>query len=1091
LSELAPPKFAERLKQYFENIDRQVSEAGKAFLFLEFARDVFKQIDTDYLEKLYPQIEKHLKLQAKALVVRGRPDAILGNLLIEFKKKLEKASLDEAKTELKKYVAILWSEQSKSRVSYIVIATDGTRFGVFRPRTVVPEGETVLPEDVLLDEIDKVDLSAVKVGHAFLWLDRYMLYHTLRPATSEEFSKEFGLNMPAYNEALNLLKESWKKEKETTLYDQWASFLRIVYGSSVDSEELFIKHTYLATLAKLLAYASFSGGALPVSDEQLSEILEGRIFSEKWGVQNFLEEDFFSWVVREEDGLKASRMILERLSSYDLSKVDEDILKSLYQELVDPTARHDLGEYYTPDWLAEFMVQDLVKGRETVLDPACGSGTFLAAAIRRKVGLLEKKMNKSNLVEEIVSSVQGVDVHPLAVILSRTTYLISLGTSLLNARRGSIAVPIYMANSIRLPDEELQISNQIECYRIKADSHYLRIPRKVAEDPRLTDACVEVVKDYARSIIDENKHSEESFCNLLFENVPSLQKDKQGKGIAKILYDSSRTMAVLIKSKRDTVWGFILKNIYKPLFLRKRKFDCIIGNPPWISYRYIESTDYQSYLKKLVLEDYHLLDSAKVELMTQMEIATLFFLRCSELYLNEKGTIGFVLPRGIFVSDQHHDFRCGSFKVKLGLSEIVDLEDVKPLFKVPACVFFGKCGKATRYPLAGVKICGELPRKNVRLQEATKLLNQSKMNFQLYTIGGRTFIEKEEFGKVLKIIDSGIKSDYYKDFTQGATIVPRQLWFVDIIKHPKLGIDPRYPNVKTSSRATMLAKEEYKGVELEGQVESKFLFNIVTGSELLPFGHTTLPIAVLPIEPNGRKFRLVFPTEAASRGFKGLKKWLDRAEAAWDEKKSERQKLLKTDVYTWLDYQNKLTKQDAKTSFKVLYNTSGTYLVACVAKSRIRDIKIDNTAIKLSGLISDHKTYFYDTNNEDEAFFLAAFLNAPIIDKLIKPMQSRGLWGERDIHKKVLELPIPRYKQSNKLHERLVILGKECSKKVSELSPALEKKYVSIGKMRSEIKEALSGEIGEIDSIVRQLLLKANNSNSSLQSYVQAIGKKS
>lgn len=618
---------------------------------MEFARDVFKQIDTDYLEKLYPQIEKHIRLQAKALVVRGRPDAVLGNLLIEFKKKLEKASLDEAKTELEKYVAILWSEQSKSRVSYIVIATDGTRFVVFRPRTVVPEGETVLPEDVLLDEIDKVDLSTVRVGHAFLWLDRYMLSHTLRPATSEEFSKEFGLNMPAYNEALNLLKESWKKEKETTLYDQWASFLRIVYGSSVDSEELFIKHTYLATLAKLLAYASFSGGALPVSDEQLSEILEGRIFSEKWGVQNFLEEDFFSWVVREEDGLKASRMILERLSSYDLSKVDEDILKSLYQELVDPTARHDLGEYYTPDWLAEFIVQDVVKDRETVLDPACGSGTFLAAAIRRKVELLKKKMNKSNLVEEIVSSVQGVDVHPLAVILSRTTYLISLGTSLLSARRGSIAVPVYMANSIRLPDEDVQISNQIECYRIKADSHYLRIPRNVAEDPKLTDACVEVVKDYARSIIDENKRGEESFCNLLFENVPSLQKDKQGKGIAKILYDSSRTMAVLIKSKRDTVWGFILKNIYKPLFLRKRKFDCIIGNPPWISYRYIESTDYQNFLKKLVLEDYHLLDSAKVELMTQMEIATLFFLRCSELYLNEKGTIGFVLPRGIFVSD--------------------------------------------------------------------------------------------------------------------------------------------------------------------------------------------------------------------------------------------------------------------------------------------------------------------------------------------------------------------------------------------------------------------------------------------------------
>lgn len=274
-------------------------------------------------------------------------------------------------------------------------------------------------------------------------------------------------------------------------------------------------------------------------------------------------------------------------------------------------------------------------------------------------------------------------------------------------------------------------------------------------------------------------------------------------------------------------------------------------------------------------------------------------------------------------------------------------------------------------------------------------------------------------------------------------------------------------------------------------MESKFLFNVVTGSELLPFGHTTLPVAVLPIEPNSRKFRLVFSGEAASKGFKGLKRWLDRAETVWNEKRSERQKLLKTDVYTWLDYQNKLTKQNPKTKFKVLYNTSGTYLAACVVEAGAREIRIDDTTIKLSGLISDHKTYFYDTSDKDEALFLVAFLNAPIIDKLIKPMQSRGLWGERDIHKKVLELPIPRYKPASKLHERLVMLSKECHKKVNKLAPDLEEKYVSIGKMRSEIKETLKSEIAEIDSTVRQLLLRANNSNSNLQSYVQTVDRKS
>jgi type I restriction-modification system DNA methylase subunit len=1072
------------LKQYFEDVNKQGSEAGKAFLFLEFVRDVFKQIDMDYLESLYPQIEKHIKLKTTTLVVRGRPDAFLGNLIIEFKKNLDKASLDEAKHELKKYIAILWTEQSKYRIPYLTIATDGVNFVVFRPRTKVPEGDTVLPDDVNLDEIDRVNLLDVKVGHAFLWLDRYMLYHVLKPATAQEFSKEFGLNMPAYKEAVALLVESWKKVKEKTLYDQWAEFLRIVYGSNVESEELFIKHTYLATLAKLLAYATFSGGALPVSDEQLMEILEGRIFSEKWGVQNFLEEDFFSWVAREENGLRATRMILERLDSYDLSKVDEDILKGLYQELVDPQARHDLGEYYTPDWLAELMVNDVVKtGKESLLDPACGSGTFLAAAIRRKKELLGQKVSKSELIEEIISSVQGVDVHPLAVILSRTTYLLSLGTDLLNARRSSIAVPIYMANSIRLPDEDMEIFNQIECYKIKADSQYLRVPRKVAENPEFTDVCVEVMKDYARTVASGETLDEEAFHNFLFQRVPHLLKDKQGKGIAKVLYESATVMAALIQRKRDTVWGFILKNIYKPLFLKKEKFDILIGNPPWISYRYIESTDYQNYLKKLIMEDYGLLDSNRAELITQMEIATLFFLRCSELYLNQKGIISFVMPRGVFVSDQHHNFRSALYKADMELVELIDLEDVAPLFKVPSCVVKGKAGKKTRFPIKGRKISGVLPQKNIRLNIALKILKFLESKFRLYTIGGRTFFETEDFSKVLKAVEAGLRSDYYKNFTQGATIVPRQLWFIELIKHPKLALNPQFPTVKTSSRAITKAKREYKDVSVEGAIEVRFLFNVVTGSELVPFGHLTLPIAVLPIEPNGSSFRIINVEEASVRGFFGLKMWLQNAEQIWYKKR--REKADKLNIYDRLDYSKGLTSQSSRLKYKVLYNTSGTYLVASVAQNGARSIKVDGSVVNLSGLIADAKTYFYDTSNEDEAFFIASILNAPIIDKLIKPMQSRGLWGERDIHKKVLELPIPRYNPKDELHTQLVAISKECHKKVKEIIPALEQKYTSIGKIRAEVKEAIEHEISEIDRIVRQLLLKTGTKHKSMEYFIQ------
>jgi methylase of polypeptide subunit release factors len=343
-----------------------------------------------------------------------------------------------------------------------------------------------------------------------------------------------------------------------------------------------------------------------------------------------------------------------------LSTIDEDILKSLYQELVDPEARHDLGEYYTPDWLAELMVDEVVgsDASKTILDPACGSGTFLAASIRKKKQLLAKKKPHDQL-QQILSSVTGVDVHPLAVILSRTNFLASLGTDLLAARRGPVSVPVYLADSIRLPELDVDLYAGVKSFKIGAEKKILRLPLEVADDPELTDRVVEVVKEYARAIANGDKPRLEDFENLLSLKVQLQSKIKFSKNLPKALLETSKTMAELIRAKKDTVWAFILKNIYKPLFLKDHKFDILIGNPPWLSYRYVESTDYQTFLKKLILDEYNLLGSERAELITQMELATLFFSRTSDLYLNEDGTISFVMPRSLFVSDQHHNFRKG------------------------------------------------------------------------------------------------------------------------------------------------------------------------------------------------------------------------------------------------------------------------------------------------------------------------------------------------------------------------------------------------------------------------------------------------
>jgi type I restriction-modification system DNA methylase subunit len=163
----------------------------------------------------------------------------------------------------------------------------------------------------------------------------------------------------------------------------------VTYGSvSTGSqlELLFFKHTYLACIARLLLWASFSRGKVSGTLEEVAaDVLSGEFFRAHQ-LANLVEEDFFQWVRRPEAAeilAPVWERILAQMLTYDLAHMGEDVLKGVYQELVDPTDRHDLGEYYTPDWLCDRIVSRLLPegGYVSVLDPACGSGSFLRAAI--------------------------------------------------------------------------------------------------------------------------------------------------------------------------------------------------------------------------------------------------------------------------------------------------------------------------------------------------------------------------------------------------------------------------------------------------------------------------------------------------------------------------------------------------------------------------------------------------------------------------------------------------------------------------------------------------------------------------------------
>jgi len=1071
---LSPEKSAQVLREYIDSLRGVKSEATRADRFRDFVRNAFPSVEVNSLRGFYPELEKYLRAPGAGQVVRGRADSLFGNLVIEFEGTLDASHESQAKEQLCRYVTAIWSNQAdlgQTRGKLTAIAADGIAFVVFKPRSLVSRGPVSL-EQVVLEEVDRADVSQLKTEEVHAWLGRYVITAAaeLRTVDPDGFAREFGVGSRIFSDVFKILDKGWHKAKgdSSALYEQWESHLRIVYGSAVGSEDLYLRHTYLATLAKLVVYSAYSGGALPISREELVKILSGSIFRE-WRIVNFIEEDLFSWVHKTDEGLQSASLLSSSLASYDLTTVTLDVFKEIYQGLVDPEARHDLGEYYTPDWLAEMIVGDVLSGNpyQSVLDPACGSGTFLAAAITLKKQHI-RDLKSNELVDHILQNVVGVDVHPLAVIVSRATYLTSVGRELLDYREGDLVVPVYMSDSIRIPTSTVSIHGGAKVYPFVADGLRLDLPVEIAEDPGLADAVVDALRDYSAQVASAAKDDLDYFRSYMASRVQALGKLDTGTAF-QALHRTVLNMADLIEKNRDTVWGFILKNYYKPIFLKKRKFDAIVGNPPWLSYRYVHSMEYQKFLKELIVEKYHLLPSDKVELITQMELASLFLVRCTDLYLRQGGHISFVMPRGVFSADQHHNFRSGKYELPLKFTKLVDLGGVTPLFNVPSCVVQCTTDGPTSFPVEGAIMTGKLSRKNVGLAQAmTQFTKTERTKFELGSVGERTFIVRQ--GEKPMIQTTSGRSQYFDMFTNGATTYPRQFWFVDIVPHPKVGLNPRVPFVKTSVRAIERAKEMYRDLKLEGSIEAEFLYSVASGSELVPFGHLDLLTALLPIEPesHGRGYRVIQRDEAKRRGLTGLESWLGHVETVWKRKRGE--KAQKATVYDWLDYQGKLTAQNPSKKFKLLYNTSGTYLISCVADNGPRTIRVNGARIHLRGFIADWKTFWYETDDEDEAHYIAAILNAPCLDAAIKPMQSRGAFGARDIVKKPLEFSIPLYDPGDPTHKKLADLSKRCHQKVATILPALAQKYGSVGKIRSEIKRELRDEIEQIDRLAKQVL---------------------
>ena len=332
------------LKEYINKARLANTHPAKLLVLSDMLRKIFGV----ELEELIPGIER--KLGSKILGVRGSADLLFTNVIFEVKVNLRR-ELDDARRKLRKYFQALYEREPEKK--YVGIATDIIVFKAYTP--LIKNGQVV---DV--SEIGSIDISKVSVTEAILWLDSFIFSKPRIRPTAEDLKWRFGPSSPTYAIAVDELRALWREVEDQSdvklKLNLWAKSMEIVYGSKPKLIS-FIDHTYLVTLVKLIVYLRLSGDNI-VRESRIRRALTGEYFA-SYGILNLIEEDFFTWILHPkiaDRALKLTCNIAKELLRYDLSQVDEDFFKEIYEEIVERGQRHRIGEYYTPEWLVEYTI---------------------------------------------------------------------------------------------------------------------------------------------------------------------------------------------------------------------------------------------------------------------------------------------------------------------------------------------------------------------------------------------------------------------------------------------------------------------------------------------------------------------------------------------------------------------------------------------------------------------------------------------------------------------------------------------------------------------------------------------------------------
>ena len=622
---------------------------------------------------------------------RGKLDALVNYLVIEYKHcqklKTKRQCLAACEQVCDYLEALYQTEQEK----YQAVLTDGIKICYFN------YGEDGKIHRSAFTQIEKADIETIV---------KAIVLNEKKKLTPKNIAKDFAISCSVSSVSKTLAQELYRVLKTSAtgktemLYHEWLNLLHLsaddngksndiakrrhdlslifvdtIYHADDEYKALWALQTTYAIIVKLFACKvadkldygedtkTFYDLSMVTSEElqKFFEKVEDGYSYRYSNISNFLEGDFFSWYsdVKQWNTniythiCEIMRLIDEySLFAFNVYYEPTDIFKDLYIGIIPKSVRHSMGEYFTPEWLADCVIAESLAGIDgqkwKAIDPCCGSGIFVIQLIKHIVGNEDVKhlseTEKQRYKEEIISRVFGIDINPLSVLSARVGYYLALqpfGTI------RDIEIPIYLGDSAMIPEKK-EIDGII-CY------HYSVINQKMPFEVVLPERFVRC-HDFMRTMNELQTCVKTNDDTVLFHVLVGQfsQEERQSEKLMTAVAELCKNLVFLHKNSWDGIWVRIVTNFM--MIARLGEFDVIVGNPPWVKWEHLPAI-YAEKIKALCNIKHIFSNDGGQFGGTQLNICALISNVTATNWLKPTGTLAFLMPDSIMSQNSYEEFR--------------------------------------------------------------------------------------------------------------------------------------------------------------------------------------------------------------------------------------------------------------------------------------------------------------------------------------------------------------------------------------------------------------------------------------------------